>query len=95
MRDTSWVATTTMRKPAASDSRRAAITTISSTAATLVHWIALETPGIIRVAAFAGFHDQVQHVVHACLANMGPEIVMDEQLRLAALLPIERMVAYG
>jgi quinolinate synthase len=33
--------------------------------------------------------------VHACLANMGPEIVMDEKLRLAALLPIERMVAIG
>ncbi len=33
--------------------------------------------------------------VHACLENMGPEIVMDEGLRRAALLPIERMVAIG
>ncbi len=33
--------------------------------------------------------------VHACLEHMAPEILMDEQLRKAALLPIERMVAIG
>lgn len=33
--------------------------------------------------------------VHACLANMGPEIVLAEELRRAALKPIERMVAIG
>ena len=33
--------------------------------------------------------------VYLCLREMGPEIVMDEALRLAALKPIERMVAIG
>ncbi|HSI05616.1 MAG TPA: quinolinate synthase NadA, partial [Myxococcota bacterium] len=33
--------------------------------------------------------------VHDCLDRMAPEIVMDEELRRAALLPIERMVAIG
>ncbi len=33
--------------------------------------------------------------VYLCLREMGPEIIMDEALRLAALKPIERMVAIG
>jgi quinolinate synthase len=33
--------------------------------------------------------------VYACLRDMTPEIVLDEQLRRAALLPIERMVSIG
>ncbi|OGR09727.1 MAG: quinolinate synthase [Deltaproteobacteria bacterium RIFOXYB12_FULL_58_9] len=33
--------------------------------------------------------------VYLCLRDLKPEVVLDEQLRLAALRPIERMVAIG
>ena len=33
--------------------------------------------------------------VYLCLRDLTPEVKLDEELRLAALKPIERMVAIG